>query len=113
MSFQSKCQSCVALTQRDLKPGQVLRVYYKSSAIIDKDSTKFVRYTVSSFLQNNDRMLKLMGMTMVSPCTPEKGMISTDQMVYHNQNMRRQLSGTAPQVVIPNFKEAPAITKDG
>ena len=35
MPFQSECQSCVALTLRDLKPGQVLRVYYKLLAILD------------------------------------------------------------------------------
>ena len=113
MQFQSDCQNCIATPLRDIKPGNVIRVYYKSSAILDKDVTKYVHYTVGSFIQNDERMLKIMDMTMVSPTTPERGMIHLDQIVYHELKMHCKLSGPAPQVVIPNTKEAPVATKDG
>jgi hypothetical protein len=58
-------------------------------------------------------MLIIIDMTVVSPCTPERGMIKLDQVVYHEINMNRKLNGTRPQVVIPNTKEAPVLTKDG
>ena len=58
-------------------------------------------------------MLKIMDMTVESPCIPVRRMISLDQTVYHELNMRSKLSGTAPQVFIPNYKETPITTKDG
>ena len=54
-----------------------------------------------------------MDMTSLSPYTPERGMINLDQTVYHEQNMNSKLSGAAAQIVIPNSKEAPTLTKDG
>jgi hypothetical protein len=91
----------------------VVRVYYTSSAILDKDNTKFVRYTVGGFLQNNERMLKIIDATMVSPHTPDRGMININQTVYHELNMTSKVSGPASNIAIPNSKEAPILTKDG
>jgi hypothetical protein len=50
MQFQSEYQNCVALPLRDLKPGHVIKVYYRSAAVLDKNAPKHVHYTVSSFL---------------------------------------------------------------
>ena len=54
-----------------------------------------------------------MDMTRVTPCTPERGLIDMDQLVYHELNMNSKVMGMVPQIVIPNTKEAPVITKDG
>jgi hypothetical protein len=40
-------------------------------------------------------------------------MINLKQLVYHEINMSSKLNGTAPQIVIPNTKEAPVLTQDG
>ena len=113
MPFQSECLNCVAINLRELKPGQVVRIYYTSCAIFDIENTKSVRDTVGGFLQSDERMLKIMDMTLVSPYTPERGMISLDQTVYHEQNMNSKLSGAAAQIVIAISKKALTLTNDG
>ena len=92
MYLLSDCQNCTVHVLRDLKPNSVIRVYYRSSAILDKYTTKLAYYTANPFLQNNERMLKIVDGSCISPNTHDRGMISLNQAVYHELNVSSKVS---------------------